>query len=212
MGRPDAAIRAQRALCRRAAAPCKAGNAPLPVPAAVRNSRTNCAIPVPAAIGQSPPGVPAAIRLRVDSREIRFTDRIQGTYRQQRSGGGWRHHPQAPRSNSCLRARGGGRRCRAGRHPYRSRRRSFGQHAASDLPATAPGICRAALCPRAGADRTRRRQSWRSRGAVSRPARILPCRGLLTLLSLLGLAPPACLEPGPISAAWTWAIGQWRRR
>ena len=29
------------------------------------------------------PGLPAAIRLRVDSREIRFTDRIQGTYRQE---------------------------------------------------------------------------------------------------------------------------------
>ena len=32
---------------------------------------------------QAAAGVPSATRLRVDSREIRFTDRIQGTFRQQ---------------------------------------------------------------------------------------------------------------------------------
>jgi hypothetical protein len=36
-----------------------------------------------------------------------------------------------------------------------------------------------------------------------------PLPQLLALFSLLGLAPPASLKSGPISAAWSWAIDEW---
>ncbi len=47
-----------------------------------RSSRTNCAIPERVVLASLEFGTPAAIRVRVDSEQVLFTDRIQGTYRQ----------------------------------------------------------------------------------------------------------------------------------
>ena len=84
------------------------------------------------------PAIPAwrrPSRLRVEPGYVQFADRIQGTYRQDVAAAVGDVDSQAPRPVVCLPAGGGRRRCRPRRHPRGARRRSPGQHAASDLSA-----------------------------------------------------------------------------
>jgi glutamyl-Q tRNA(Asp) synthetase len=154
------------------------------------------------------PGVPAAIRLRVDSREIRFTDRIQGTYRQQvaTAVGDFilRRRDQivayvlavvvddAAQGVTHI-VRGADLLDNTPRQVYLQQLLGYAEPRYAHVPV---------LTEPDGAKLAKSRRSVAA-GADS------PLPRLLTLFSLLGLAPPASLDSGPISAAWAWAIGQW---
>jgi len=154
------------------------------------------------------PGVPAAIRLRVDSREIRFTDRIQGTYRQEVATAVGdiilKRRDQivayvlAVVVDDALQGvthivRGADLLDNTPRQLYLQQLLGYAEPLYAHVPV---------LTEPDGAKLAKSRRSVAA-GADS------PLPQLLTLFSLLGLAPPAWLESGPISAAWTWAIGQW---
>ena len=154
------------------------------------------------------PGVPAAIRLRVDSREIRFTDRIQGTYRQEvATAVGDIILKRRDQIVAYLLAvvvddaaqdithivRGADLLDNTPRQLYLQQMLGYAEPRYAHVPV---------LTEPDGAKLAKSRRSVAA-GVDS------PLPQLLGLFSLLGLAPPAGLESGPISAAWTWATGQW---
>lgn len=153
-------------------------------------------------------GVPAAIRVRIDSREIRFTDRIQGKYRQEVA---------AAVGDIILKrrdnvvayvlavvvddaeqgvthiVRGADLLDNTPRQIYLQQLLRLAEPRYAHVPVL--------IEP----DGAKLAKSRRSVGA----AKDSPLPQLLNVFSLLGLAPPAGLASGPISAAWSWAIGQW---
>jgi glutamyl-Q tRNA(Asp) synthetase len=153
-------------------------------------------------------GVAAAIRLRVDSHEIRFTDRIQGTYRQEvaTAVGDFilKRRDQivayvlavvvddAAQGVTHI-VRGADLLDNTPRQVYLQQLLGYAEPRYAHVPVlTEPDGSKLA----------------KSRRSVAASADS-PLPQLLSLFSLLGLAPPASLESGPISAAWAWAIAQW---
>jgi len=154
------------------------------------------------------PAVPAATRLRVESREIRFTDRIQGTYRQDVAAAIGdiilKRRDQlvayvlavvvddaAQGVNHIV--RGADLLDNTPRQIYLQQLLGYAEPRYAHVPV---------LTEPDGAKLAKSRRSVAA-GADS------PLPQLLSVFSLLGLAPPASLESGPISAAWTWAIDEW---
>jgi glutamyl-Q tRNA(Asp) synthetase len=154
------------------------------------------------------PEVPAAIRLRVDSREIRFTDRIQGTYRQEVAAAVGdiilKRRDQivayvlavvvddAAQGVTHI-VRGADLLDNTPRQIYLQQILGYAEPRYAHVPV---------LTEPDGSKLAKSRRSVAA-GADS------PLPQLLALFSLLGLAPPASLKSGPISAAWTWAIDEW---
>jgi glutamyl-Q tRNA(Asp) synthetase len=155
----------------------------------------------------TPPG-PAAVRLRVEPGEIRFTDRIQGTYRQEVATAVGdiilKRRDQIiayvlavvvddAAQNVTHIVRGADLLDNTPRQIYLQRLLGYAEPRYAHVPVlTEP-------------DGSKLAKSRRSVAAGTDS----PLPRLLTLFSLLGLAPPVSLESGPISAAWSWAIGQW---
>ena len=153
-------------------------------------------------------GMPAAIRLRVDTREIRFTDRIQGTYRQEVATAVGdiilKRRDQivayvlavvvddAAQGVTHI-VRGADLLDNTPRQVYLQEQLGYPVPRYAHVPV---------LTEPDGAKLAKSRRSM----AISANS---PLPQLLGLFTLLGLAPPASLRLGPISAAWTWAIGQW---
>jgi glutamyl-Q tRNA(Asp) synthetase len=153
-------------------------------------------------------GAAAAIRLRVDSREIRFTDRIQGTYRQEVGAAVGdiilKRRDQivayvlavvvddAAQGVTHI-VRGADLLDNTPRQVYLQQLLGYAQPRYAHVPVLTES------------DGSKLAKSRRSVAASADS----PLPQLLRLFSLLGLEPPASLETGPISAAWTWAIGQW---
>jgi glutamyl-Q tRNA(Asp) synthetase len=152
--------------------------------------------------------VPAAIRLRVDPREIEFTDCIQGTHRQEVAGAVGdiilKRRDQiiayvlavvvddAAQGISHV-VRGADLLDNTPRQIYLQQLLGIAEPRYAHLPV---------LIESDGA------KLAKSRRSVAADADS-PLPRLLSIFSLLGLAPPAALRSGPISAAWTWAIEQW---
>jgi glutamyl-Q tRNA(Asp) synthetase len=154
------------------------------------------------------PGEPAAVRVHVDSRMIKFTDRIQGTYRQEVAAAvGDFILERRDKIVAYVLAvvvddaaqgithivRGADLLDNTPRQIYLQQLLGFAQPRYAHLPVL--------IEP----DGTKLAKSRRS----VRAATDTPLPQLLNIFSLLGLAPPAELGSGPISAAWTWAIDQW---
>jgi glutamyl-Q tRNA(Asp) synthetase len=154
------------------------------------------------------PGVPAAIRLRVDDREIRFTDRIQGTYRQEVAAAvGDIVLKRRDQIFAYLLAvvvddaaqgithivRGADLLDNTPRQIYLQQLLGFAEPCYAHVPVLTE------------ADGAKLAKSRRSVAASADS----PLPQLLSVFSLLGLAPPASLGTGSIAAAWAWAIEQW---
>jgi glutamyl-Q tRNA(Asp) synthetase len=153
-------------------------------------------------------GVPAAIRVRIDSREIEFTDRIQGKYRQEVAAAvGDIILKRRDKIVAYVLAvvvddaaqgvthivRGADLLDNTPRQIYLQQLLRFAEPRYAHLPV---------LIEPDGAKLAKSRRSVRA-------SQESPLPQLLDIFSLLGLGPPAGLASGPISAAWAWAIGQW---
>ncbi len=168
------------------------------------------AIPEPAAAARRSPDAATATRLRVDPGYVQFRDRIQGSYRQDVAAAVGDVILKRRDQHVRVSAGGGGRRCRAGRHARRARRRSAGQHAPPNLSAAAAGSAAhpiyAHLPVLIEADGSKLAKSRAQRA----PGR---ARGAAAAVVCLRPAGPGAarlaLATETIGAAWTWAIAQW---
>jgi glutamyl-Q tRNA(Asp) synthetase len=153
-------------------------------------------------------GAPAAIRVRIDSRDIEFADRIQGKYRQEvatavgdiilKRRDKIVAYALAVVVDDAAQGithvvRGADLLDNTPRQIYLQQLLRLAEPRYAHLPV---------LIEPDGAKLAKSRRSVR----VSKDS---PLPQLLSIFSLLGLKPPAGLASGPISAAWTWAIGQW---
>jgi glutamyl-Q tRNA(Asp) synthetase len=157
---------------------------------------------------QLEPGTPAAIRLRVDAGQVLFTDRIQGTYRQNvaEAVGDFilRRRDQiyayvlavtvddAAQGVTHI-VRGADLLDNTPRQIYLQRLLGLPEPSYAHVPVLTE------------ADGGKLAKSRRS---VSLSAES-PLPQLLSVFSLLGLKPPPSLASAPIAEAWGWAIAQW---
>ena len=157
---------------------------------------------------QAAAGVPCATRLRVDSREIRFTDRIQGTYRQELAAAVGdiilKRRDQivayvlavvvddAAQGVTHI-VRGADLLDNTPRQVYLQQLLGYAEPRYAHVPV---------LTEPDGSKLAKSRRSVAARMDSPRPL-------LFILFSLLGLAPPASLESATISAVWAWAIERW---
>ncbi len=149
----------------------------------------------------------AAIRLRVDSAEICFTDRIQGVYRQDVADVGDIILRRRDKIVAYVLAvvvddaaqgvtdivRGADLLDNTPRQVYLQQLLGLREPRYAHVPVL--------IEPDGG-------KLAKSRRSVAASAE-LPARQLLGIFSLLGLSPPASLASEPISAAWSWAMEHW---
>jgi glutamyl-Q tRNA(Asp) synthetase len=151
---------------------------------------------------------PAAIRVRVDSGQVLFTDRIQGTYRQNvaEAVGDFilKRRDQiyayvlavtvddAAQGVTHI-VRGADLLDNTPRQIYLQRLLGLAEPSYAHVPV---------LTETDGGKLAKSRRSVRLSAAAPLPQ-------LCSVFSLLGLAPPRSLASGTISAAWHWAIAQW---
>jgi glutamyl-Q tRNA(Asp) synthetase len=158
--------------------------------------------------GVAVPAMQAAIRVRIDSQPIMFTDRIQGTYRQDVA---------AAVGDFILKRRDqifayalavvaddaaqGVTHIVRGADLLDNTPRQI--HLQRLLGLTEPSYAHVPLLTEADGSKLAK-----SRRSV-RLGRDSPLPQLLSVFSMLGLAPPEFLRSVAVPAAWTWAIGQW---
>jgi glutamyl-Q tRNA(Asp) synthetase len=157
---------------------------------------------------QLSPGTPAAIRVRVDAEQVLFTDRIQGTYRQnvaeavgdfvlQRRDQLYAYVLAVTVDDAAQGVthivRGADLLDNTPRQIYLQRLLGLVEPSYAHVPV---------LTEADGSKLAKSRRSVRVSAAA-------PVPQLCTVFSLLGLAPPSSLVSATIAAAWHWAIEQW---
>ncbi len=158
--------------------------------------------------GPQAPGIPTAIRARVDPGHVTFTDRIQGTYRQDVAASVGdivlKRRDQiyayvlavtvddAAQGVSYI-VRGADLLDNTPRQIYLQRLLGLAEPSYAHVPVLTE------------ADGSKLAKSRRSVHVSAE----YPLPQLWSIFSLLGLAPPTTLRSATISAAWSWAIAQW---